>query len=63
MHWREKKRLIGKLRSAVEHLHTIEREAHRLERRVDAALGDVAAEARKELRARRAELKEIEESS
>jgi len=62
-HWLEKKRLIGKLRSTVEHLHSIEREAHRLERRVDAALGDVAAEARKELRARRAELKEIEESS
>jgi len=63
LHWREKKRLIGKLRSTVERLHTIEREAHRLERRVNAALGNVAAEARKELRARRAELKEIEESS
>ena len=63
LHWREKKRLIGKLRSTVEHLHNVEREAHRLERRVDAALGDVAAKARIELRARRAELKEIEESS
>ena len=63
LHWHEKKRLIGKLRSAVEHLHNVEREAHRLERRVDAALGDVAAKARIELRARRAELKEIEESS
>jgi RNA polymerase primary sigma factor len=63
LHWLEKKRLIGKLRSTVEHLHVIEREAHRLERRVDAALGDVAAEARKELRACRAELKEIEQSS
>jgi len=63
LHWREKKRLIGKLRSAVEHLHNVEREAHRLERRVDAALGDVAGKARIELRARRAELKEIEESS
>jgi len=63
LHWLEKKRLIGKLRSIVERLHSIEREAQRLERRVDAALGDVAAEARKELRARRAELKEIEESS
>ncbi|HXY14917.1 MAG TPA: RNA polymerase sigma factor RpoD, partial [Terriglobales bacterium] len=63
LHWREKQRLIGKLRSTVEHLHAIEREAHRLERRVDAALGDVAAEARKELRTRRAELKEIEQSS
>jgi RNA polymerase primary sigma factor len=61
--WLEKKRLIDKLRSAIEHLHAVEREAHTLERRVDAALGDVAAEARKKLRARRAELKEIEESS
>jgi RNA polymerase primary sigma factor len=59
----EKKRLIAKLRSTVEHLHAIEREAQRLERRVDVALGDVAAEARKKLRTRRAELKQIEESS
>ena len=43
----------------VERLHAAEREARRLEPRVDAALGDIAAEARKELRARRAELKEI----
>ena len=62
-HWLEKKRLIDTVRSAVERLHGIEREARRLERRVDAALGDVAAEARKELRARRAVLKEIERSS
>ena len=62
-YWVEKKRLIDKMRSAVERLHAIEREARRLERRVDAALGDVAAEARKELRARRADLKEIEQSS
>ena len=61
--WLEKKRLIDKMRSAVERLHALEREARRLERRVDAALGDVAAEARKELRARRADLKEIEQSS
>jgi len=63
LHWREKQRLIGKLRSTVEHLHVTERKAHRLERRLDAALGEVAAEARRELRVRRAELKEIEESS
>src|SRR5215472_16162755 len=43
LHWREEKRLIGKLRSTVERLYIIEREAQRLERR--------------------AELKEIEESS
>jgi len=63
LHWVEKKRLIFKLRSTVEHLHAVEREVRRLERRVDAALGDVAAEARRELRLRRAELKEIEQSS
>ena len=63
LHWREKKRLIGKLRSAIERLHTVEREAHRLERQVDAARDDVATKARIELRSRRAELKEIEESS
>ena len=61
-HWREKRRLIDKMRSAVEHLHAVEREARRLERRVGAALGDVASEARKELRLRRAEVKEIEQS-
>jgi RNA polymerase primary sigma factor len=38
LHWLEKKRLIGKLRSTIERLHAVEREAHRLERRVDAAL-------------------------
>jgi RNA polymerase primary sigma factor len=62
-HWREEKRIIDKMRAAVERLHSIEREASRLQRRVDAALGDVAAEVRKELGARRAELKEIEKSS
>jgi len=62
-HWLERKRLIDTVRSAVERLHGIEREARRLERRVDAALGDVAGEARKELRARRAQLNEIEQSS
>jgi RNA polymerase primary sigma factor len=62
-HWREEKRQIDKMRAAVERLHSIEREASRLQRRVNAALGDIAAEARKELRARRAELEEIEKSS
>jgi len=59
----EKKRLIDKMRHTVERLHSLEREAGRLERRADAAKGDTAAEARKELRSRRSELKEIEESS
>jgi len=51
------------MRSTVEHLDAIEREARRLERRVDATLGDVAAEARRELRECRSRLTEIEESS
>jgi len=63
LHWRERMRLIDKLRSTVERLHSVEREASRLERRAGAALGEVAAQARKELRACRAELKGIEESS
>ena len=58
----EKKRLIDKMRHTVERLQSIEREAWRLERRADAAKGDTAAEARKELRSRRLELKEIEDS-
>jgi RNA polymerase primary sigma factor len=62
-HWSEKKRLIDKMRSTVEHLQGVEREVRRLERRVATAPGDVAAEAREELRARRAELEEIEQSS
>jgi RNA polymerase primary sigma factor len=62
-HWLERKRLTDKMRSAVERLRVVEREARGFERRVNAAPGSVAAEARKELRARRAELKEIEQSS
>jgi RNA polymerase primary sigma factor len=59
----EKKRLIGKIRNTVERLQALEREISKLERRVEASKGDNAAEARKELRARRAELHEIEVSS
>jgi len=59
----EKKRLIDKMRGTVERLQSLEREASRLERRVDAAKGEVAAEARKELRTRRSEVKDIEEQS
>jgi RNA polymerase primary sigma factor len=59
----EKKRLIDTMRSTVERLHASEHQARRLERRVQAALGEVAAEARKELRVHRAGLKEIERSS
>jgi RNA polymerase primary sigma factor len=59
----EKKRLIDNIRHTVERLQSLEREVSKLERRVDASKGDHAAEARKELRARRAELREIEVSS
>src|SRR5438874_4916688 len=59
----EKKRLVDKMRGTVERLQSLEREAGRLERRADVAKGDVAAEARKELRTRRTELKDIEEAS
>jgi RNA polymerase primary sigma factor len=59
----ERKRQIDKVRHTVERVHAVERVAHRLERRADAAKGETAAEARKELRSRGSELKEIEESS
>ncbi len=59
----EKKRLIDKMRHTIERVHALERVADRLERRANAAKGETAAEARKELRSRRSELKEIEESS
>jgi RNA polymerase primary sigma factor len=62
-HLFEKKRLIEKIRQTVERLQSLEREAGKLERRADASKGDHAAEARKELRSRRTELREIEVSS
>jgi RNA polymerase primary sigma factor len=62
-HLFEKKRLIEKIRSTVERLQSLEREAGKLERRADASKGDHATEARKELRTRRTELREIEVSS
>ena len=49
----EKKRLIEKIRQTVERVHFLERDAIKLERRVEASKGDVQAEARKELKARR----------
>jgi RNA polymerase primary sigma factor len=62
-HLFEKKRLIDKIRNTVERLQSLEREAGKLERRADASKGDHATEARKELRSRRTELREIEVSS
>src|SRR5229473_8208247 len=57
----ERKRLIDKMRHTVERLQSLEREAGKLERRADVSKGDTAAEARRELRTRRTELKEISE--
>ena len=59
----EKKRLIDKVRHAVERVHALERVADRLERGTYSARGETVAEARKVLRWRHSELKEIEESS
>ena len=58
-----KKWLVDGIRHTVEQLHSLEREVGRLEHRANAAGGDTAANARKELLSRRHELKEIEESS
>jgi RNA polymerase primary sigma factor len=62
-HALERKRLIDKIHQTVERVHTLEREIGKLERRAEASKGDHAAEARRELRARRAELREIEAAS
>ncbi len=58
----EKKRLIDKIRHTVERLRSLERDVDRLERR-GAAKGETARAARKELRSRRWELKQIGISS
>ena len=62
-HSLERKRLIDKIHHTVERLQSLEREIVKLERRADASKGDHAAEARRELRGRRAELREIEAAS
>ncbi len=59
----ERKRLIDTIRHTVERLQSLEREAGKLERRADVSKGENAAEARKELRTRRSELREIETAS
>jgi RNA polymerase primary sigma factor len=59
----EKKRLIDKMRTTVERVRFLEREIGKIERRVDASHSDVRAEARKELKACRQELNEIEVAS
>jgi RNA polymerase primary sigma factor len=59
----EKKRLTDTLRQTVERLHSLEREARRLEGRVEASRENTTVETRKKLRSRRSEVKEIDESS
>ena len=59
----EKKRLVDKIHQTVERVHFLEREIAKLERRVEASKADVQADARRELRSHRSELKRIEESS
>src|SRR6202142_2373000 len=56
----EKKRLIDKMRQTVERVQSLEREIVKLERRVEASKAEVLAEARKDLKARRQEIREIE---
>jgi RNA polymerase primary sigma factor len=60
---REIKRLIELVRHTVERLNALDREATRLERRAEASRGENAVEARRDLRLRRAEMKEIAQSS
>jgi RNA polymerase primary sigma factor len=60
---REKRRLIDMTRRSVERVHSLEREAARLERRANAARGEAAIQARKALRACRSELKVIHDAS
>ena len=59
----EKKRLIDKIRNTVVRVQFLEREIGKLKRRVEASKADVQAEARKDLKARRQELNEIEVAS
>jgi RNA polymerase primary sigma factor len=59
----EKKRLIKKIHQTVERVQFLEREIGKLEHRVDASKADVQAEARKDLKARRQELNEIDVAS
>jgi len=59
----EKKRLIDRLRLTVERLQQLEREASKLERRAEVSKGETAADARKELRTRRTELRDIASDS
>src|SRR5262245_43232423 len=60
---RERKRLIDLVRHTVERLQSLEHESARWERRASASRGEAAAEARRKVRACRAQIRDIEESS
>jgi RNA polymerase primary sigma factor len=60
---REKKRLIDLTRQWAEQLHSLEREAARLERRAVAARGQAAIQAHKALRSCRSKLRAINDST
>jgi RNA polymerase primary sigma factor len=59
----EKKRLIYKIRQTVERVHFLEHEIGKLKRRVESSRGNVQSKARKDLKACRQELNEIEAAS
>ncbi len=60
---REKKRLIEIMRHTVERLHALDKEIIALERRTVTARGETAAAARKDLRARKLQRTQLEESN
>jgi RNA polymerase primary sigma factor len=59
----EKKRLIDKIRQAADRIHFLEHEIGKLKRRVEPSRGNVQSKARKDLKACRQELNEIEAAS
>jgi RNA polymerase primary sigma factor len=59
----ERKRLIERIRQGVDEVRPLEREASKLEKRLDSARSDGNNDLRKELRQLRARLKEIEEQT
>jgi RNA polymerase primary sigma factor len=60
---REWNRLIANLRQTVERVYSLEREVAKLELRADVSKAHTAAEARRQLRERRGDLREISEAS
>jgi RNA polymerase primary sigma factor len=59
----ERKRLIEQIRLVVEELRPLEREASRLEKRLESARGDAGKDLRKELRQHKGRLDEIEQKA